>query len=514
MLGGTFHNKGSIYLDGGTTSLETGNAEIDADAANTVLDGGGNVQMRIGGGPSSNLITGGADVTLTNVNNIISGDGTIGGPSSFLNEGTIQTNNATSSHGGTLAIFEETIPGFAPGVFTNEGLIAADSGGTIHISVSGAPGFNPGIFTNEGKIAVDSGGTLIFGSDGKTETIINNSSIELSGIPGNGIVQIAGNTTIGTTGNANGTIDLNAQTDAIVSDGNTATLTLSGQVLEGEGTVGDLKLVLINEATILANLGVLTLEALNATNNGILEAVDGGNLEINNPLANNGVIVVADTRPLPVRTGSQIDVVQPVTGSGEIDIGDNGVLRVFLNGSIAGDVSFDGTNATLSELPGAVAGSVNGATFSDAIIFQGVNAAGDNVVWDQTSPSAGTLSLFRDGAQLATLNMGGQFNSLNFAVSAVSDAGTFATKVTVQFPLPPVTPLVIQNDHLGITRSPLALDQATTEANAINAGTTTETAYVNSLLAQVGDTTIPAVAVEGSMYGAVGSSTEITLLST
>jgi len=56
------------------------------------------------------------------------------------------------------------------------------------------------------------------------------------------------------------------------------------------------------------------------------------------------------------------------------------------------------------------------------------------------------------------------------------------------------------------SREPLPLDQDTTEANAINAGTTTETAYVNGLLAQVADTTIPAVAIEGSMYGAVGSS--------
>jgi hypothetical protein len=72
----------------------------------------------------------------------------------------------------------------------------------------------------------------------------------------------------------------------------------------------------------------------------------------------------------------------------------------------------------------------------------------------------------------------------------------------------------IQNDYLAITRTALFLDQATTAANAINAGTTTETQYVNSLLSQVADTAIPAVAVEASMYGAVGSSVEVTLLTT
>jgi hypothetical protein len=49
-------------------------------------------------------------------------------------------------------------------------------------------------------------------------------------------------------------------------------------------------------------------------------------------------------------------------------------------------------------------------------------------------------------------------------------------------------------------------------ANAINAGRQTETQYISSLLIQVQNTTIPAVAVEGSMYGAVGSSAEVTLL--
>jgi hypothetical protein len=56
--------------------------------------------------------------------------------------------------------------------------------------------------------------------------------------------------------------------------------------------------------------------------------------------------------------------------------------------------------------------------------------------------------------------------------------------------------------------------EAITIASSINAGTTTEAAYVNSLLAQVANTTIPAVAVEASMYGVVGTSTEVTALAT
>jgi hypothetical protein len=75
-------------------------------------------------------------------------------------------------------------------------------------------------------------------------------------------------------------------------------------------------------------------------------------------------------------------------------------------------------------------------------------------------------------------------------------------------------PAKIQNDSLGITRTTLPLDQVTTEVNAINADTTTETQFVNDLLSQVANTTIPAVAVEGSMYPVAGTSDEITKLVT
>ena len=72
----------------------------------------------------------------------------------------------------------------------------------------------------------------------------------------------------------------------------------------------------------------------------------------------------------------------------------------------------------------------------------------------------------------------------------------------------------IKHDYLAITRDALPSDQAATIANSINAGTETEAHYVTGLLSQVADTTIPAVAVEASMYGAVGTAAEITLLAT
>ena len=77
-----------------------------------------------------------------------------------------------------------------------------------------------------------------------------------------------------------------------------------------------------------------------------------------------------------------------------------------------------------------------------------------------------------------------------------------------------VSATTVQNDYIGIVRSSLPQDQATTVANAINSGAQTEFQYVNSLLSQVANTTFPAVAVEASMYGAVGTSAEVTVLAT
>jgi hypothetical protein len=72
----------------------------------------------------------------------------------------------------------------------------------------------------------------------------------------------------------------------------------------------------------------------------------------------------------------------------------------------------------------------------------------------------------------------------------------------------------LQSDYFAITRTLLPLDPATTEATSLHAGAHTESQYISDLLAQAADTTIPAIAVEASMYGAVGTSDEITLLAT
>ena len=102
----------------------------------------------------------------------------------------------------------------------------------------------------------------------------------------------------------------------------------------------------------------------------------------------------------------------------------------------------------------------------------------------------------------------GQINSISSTDITLMNAIGWNT-ITLDF-----TAGQIQAEAFAITRTALAVDQATSMANSINSGVQTEAQFIDSLLSQVANTTIPAVAVEGSMYGAVGTSAEVTLLAT
>jgi len=124
---------------------------------------------------------------------------------------------------------------------------------------------------------------------------------------------------------------------------------------------------------------------------------------------------------------------------------------------------------------------------------------GDLADWYPQGPAAGGNDAFNDYSNPGVLNV------LSSSDITLMDALGWT-----------LNPLVsqIQNDYLAIARSALALDQAAAIVTAISAGTQTETQYVDGLLSQVVNTTIPAVAVEATMYGATGTSATITNLTT
>jgi hypothetical protein len=130
------------------------------------------------------------------------------------------------------------------------------------------------------------------------------------------------------------------------------------------------------------------------------------------------------------------------------------------------------------------------------------NSSGDFGDWAATAGNDAFLAFSHAGVQ-------NNFTAADITLMDAIGWNTVAPGNTTT-----ISVITIQNDHLAITRTALALDQAIMIVSAIDAGTQSETQYVNSLLAQVANTTIPAVAVEASMYGAVGTSAEVTLLAT
>ena len=133
------------------------------------------------------------------------------------------------------------------------------------------------------------------------------------------------------------------------------------------------------------------------------------------------------------------------------------------------------------------------------------------------NPTHGTLVFNQDGSFLYTPQPG--FTGTDaFSYTAGDASGVHASNnsdvgiATIIVGEPALSVVDIQNDHLAIMRTSLSLDQASALLNSINSGTLTEFQYINSLLAQGTNATIPAIAVEATMYGAVGTAAEVDLL--
>ena len=415
--GGTENNPGKIELMGSGAALVF-------PTSNVTLDGGGSIQMTIGGGPNSNKIQSGnvnAPPTLTNQDNTISGDGTIGAGLDFINDGTVETNNSTSSSPGTLAIL-----------------------GTAGIFIS-----NSGNFVNNNLVQVDSGGTVILGVDNVTGSIDNEANIDIDANTFAATeLKIAGNMTITATGNGSITMGgANAQSaDGIVSDGNPATLTLVNQTITGAGFIGDFDLTLDNQSgTINAAGGELFLYSLGEgptiQNAGTLEAISpSGTLVIEQNVNNTGTIAAAN--------GGLMFIDGNVSGSGSIDIGVNGSISISNPGEVANNITFTGGGGFLqlnSDSPnGGLSGEIIGAAGSDEIDLTSditPYSASNHLSWQQTSTNGGVLSLLNSSnATIISLNLAGSYTTADFSLSADDlsppDQGTL---ITVLNPPPPAS---------------------------------------------------------------------------
>jgi hypothetical protein len=418
-LAGTLTNSGVISLAG------------DSHGANLFvsgsffLSGGGSVTMG-GATPWNNAIGGSAPgQTLINVNNTISGAGTIGGNN--LNV----VNDAAGVIDATDAATALTIDnGGASATFTNYGLIegagaaglaitstsihqisggaifaangsqvvmnaASVTGGAVNSAGSGLVNVDSATFTNvtnKAKVDVNNGGALYLAG-----TLTNSGVISLAGAS-NGANFFVSSGTLYLTGG--GTVALGGATPWDNDIGGAAsgdTLVNVQNTISGAGNIGGNNLVIVNGAAGVIDANTSNTLTLNnggaaVTNKGLMEATGGGNFTISGASIQNagGTVLAATGSQVALNNNASITGgTVRTSGTGVINIqGGNSFSSLTIGGNVAvldGDVLHLGGAVTNNGVITAQGGGHGGGLgISGAVTLSGtgsVNIGGPNP-WD------------------------------------------------------------------------------------------------------------------------------------
>jgi hypothetical protein len=278
---GTINNNNVIQVNGGNGA----DAVIEIDN-NLTLQGGGtlNLSTITASGGSAYLEQASGGLILTNVNNIIQGEGIIGNNGlTLVNQNIIDAN----STGAPLSL-SLNLQGLA---LTNPRLVEATNQGVLNIN---------GVVVNNagGNITANGSGTFVqlFGSTQiQGGTLTNNGG--WLGTPVAGTAYLEGNTVAGpVTINGTYTSDLNATTDLLGTINNQGNLLVNG----GSGANGTL---VIDTANVtLTGGGTVTLSTAGGGGNAVIYQVAGGYVleNFNNTIqgaaiiGNNGLSLLND----------------------------------------------------------------------------------------------------------------------------------------------------------------------------------------------------------------------------
>jgi len=434
---GTINNTGSIQVNA------LGNLTYLTIAAPVSLQGGGAVTLTKNGNGTAVIQTAGGSQTLTNVNNMISGTGTIGYNGLVLvNQGTINANLPT-----------EGILELNPSGLTNPGLLEATAGATLQlngttfnnaagtISASGTSSnvqFANGAVIQSGTLSSASGGNVNVASgntitlDGSTHgqlTIVgiytdtnNSNTILIGNINNTGTIQVAaaGNLTYLTMAGAvnligSGVVTLSTSgngTAVLQTTGGAQLLTNVNNTLQGFGTIGFNGLEVTNQGTINANTSgsTLTLNPSVFSNQGLLEATSGGILSLSGSTISNpsGTIQVNGAT-------SSVQFVNNATIEGGTVSGINGgVLTgngMTLDGSTLGPLTVSGTYAVSNNTSTTLLGTINNTgtiqvnaagNLTYLSIGGPLNLTGNGVVTLSTSGNGTAILQTANGTHLLT----------------------------------------------------------------------------------------------------------------
>ena len=398
-LKGSIVNNGTIQLNGGG-----GNNALLSIAGNVTLSGGGTVVLSTatGGGDAS---ISGPGQTLTNLDNTITGTGTVGNGTSLAvtNGGTIDADSAAGI--GTLALN-------AGGGVTNTNLLEATNGGTLQISTT-VNNAGASITANNGTVQVFNGvvqgGTLNTLNAGTMETV--GSFATLDGSTASGAVTISTGSTYtasnSTTTNLNGAIVNNGTIQLNGGTGTNGILNLAGNVtLSGGGTLAlstatgggnaiiqGVGQTLTNVDNTIAGTGNIGNGAdLAVTNGGAIEATPAGGTST---LTLNGVGGLANNGTFAANNGGTLTATVPFTNTGTVHA---------INGTINANAGFTGTTGT-AQIDAAGTLSIGAASTVGTLAQNGSLVLGTNnitVSTDYSNANFGTGNSFNKLADVTT----------------------------------------------------------------------------------------------------------------
>jgi hypothetical protein len=453
---GAVANAGSIDLSGKTSATHL---RILAPGAS--LTGGGTIVL---GGPKNRIVGATAATLLVNVDNTLSGAGSIGAAKLTLKNAAAGVIDATGAGDLKIATTGETLVNGGLMEASGGGLLIIDTttvnniGGTI-LAATGARVEMEDVVVIGGSVASAGTGTVSinvsggeFNGGGHTVTLsgqvrlLNAKSLTLNGaIANTGKLQLFASTATtnlmigaaGVTLSGKGTVSLsNSADNRIFGMALSDTLTNVDNLIEGAGQLGNGKMKLVNEAggQIIGNQTVaLTINTVSntITNAGLIENRGAGGTLVESAVVNTGTLMAAVTGTLAL-TGA-------VTGVG-IGIIDGGTLDV--TQAFSGNVTFKGTSGVF-ELGDSAAykGKITGLSpvgnnsldLADITFTSGVTKAH----YSGTSTS-GTLTV-TDGTHTARITLMGDYVGHTFSVASDGHGGT-----TVIDPPAPTTLPVVQ----------------------------------------------------------------------
>jgi hypothetical protein len=439
---------GGLVLNGG---VSINNNSVLSFVGDQTLSGNGTIVLGSSGGSNRALSMQGNTVLTVGSNIVVRGEnGTLGqvyaagGTQSIINNGRISADVS----GGKISLAP------ANGT-TNNGVLEAQNGGTLELNSNVIGNAGSSIAAGAGSTVLQNGvalsgvintsGNGTFRAANSNSNFFNgvtlNGNLDLAtatgiervtgGLALNGGISINNNSVLSFAGDqtvsGNGTIVLGntgASNRALSLEGNTALTIGSNIVVRGEnGTLGQVYAAggtqsIINNGRISADVsgGKISLAPANGTtNNGVLEAQNGGTLELNsNVIGNAGSSIAAGAGSTVLQNG--------VALSGVINTSGNGTFRAansnsnFFNGvTLNGNLDL-ATATGIERVTGGLA--LNG----------GISINNNSVLsfaGDQTVSGNGTIVLGNTGASNRALSMQGDTTlTIGSGISVMGNNGT------------------------------------------------------------------------------------------